>query len=137
MSLQFYLDHHRGKQRRLAWAKAEINADSVKSALTQVTERAGLFMGKSVKDMKAGDRYRFQLAPDEFVEGKVLQAYSDRMDLFAGTAENLENGLLRIGTGKKYAFMWLALYGVPEKRVEELQSKMRTRFAELFDGAAA
>jgi uncharacterized protein YndB with AHSA1/START domain len=136
MSLQFYLAHHRGEIRRLAWAKSDINVANLPASRRKLAQAGAFFEGTGLDGLRVGDRYRARIG-DELIEGTVLQINPSNLDQFAGTVGNLNNGLFRIGGGMGFLFSWLALYNVPEQRVLDLQQKLRAKFAELVGASSA
>ena len=101
---------------------------------TRLTGRGGLVREGRLGGLHPGDRYRLTLASGDTVEGEVLinRPPTD----FAGTVDNWNDGLLRIGfeTGmaQPEAHLWLSTWNVPQAKVDEARDRWET----MLDAAA-
>ncbi len=127
-SLWHYLTYHRGERRDVVWARLNFAELNIENPFKRLTESTTLFEGTSLRDLKVGDRYKVKLSDTDIVEGIVVQIEPYGMDEFAGTIENMNNGLFRIGAGKRFCFTWLALYSADPERTAHLESLLRTKF---------
>jgi len=129
-SLQHYLAHHAGQNRQAFWVRKPV-AVREEDVFAQMT-RPGKFLREgSVERLTAGDRYRLVLATGDVLEGMVTLHVPPTE--FAGTVENLGNGLMRMGfercAGGPQAHLWLSTWGVPATAASALEARIR----ELLD----
>lgn len=133
-SLRHYLENHKGTIRRVAWAFVTLDIPW-EEAWTRLISRDGILSEGSIEDLKEGDRYSIRLATGQALTG-VVKLFNAGMD-FAGTVENLNNGLFRASIevaheGGLSAMVWIATYGLDAERVEALQSQLRALLNGLF-----
>ena len=133
-SLRHYLEHHRGTIRRVAWAFVSLEIPW-EEAWERLVGRDGIFAEGSVEGLEEGGRYSTRLATGQALTG-VVKLINAGMD-FAGTVENLNNGLFRASIeiaheGGLGAMVWIATYGLDAATVEALQTQLRTLLQGLF-----
>lgn len=128
-SLDHYVKNHLGKTRRVLWTSVNYADLGISNPYPQLADSPGLFVGKSIRQFKVGDKYRFELGDGEHIEGTVMQLEPEAQDQFAGTIENINNGLFRIGAGQRFFFSWLAVYDVEEQRAARLEKLFRDKFS--------
>jgi uncharacterized protein YndB with AHSA1/START domain len=131
-SLAHYLTHHRGKSRQMIKASTLFDGASGGKPFERIAEAHGLFEGKTLRDLKVGDRYKIRLSETDVIEGVVAQVQPSGMDQFAGTVENMNNGLFRIGSGMRFCFTWLALYGYRENDFAHLEPLLKSKFEQAM-----
>lgn len=110
-ALKHYLEHHRGLNRRLGWARADsaLRAEALWPVL--VSPRG--FVVRGPVDPAIGDRVRLELVTGDVVLGPVLFAAPNRQLLVR--AENLGDSLFRLATdragGRSLAQVTLSSWG--------------------------
>jgi uncharacterized protein YndB with AHSA1/START domain len=115
-SLRHYLAHHRGVDRKVAWAR--------KMTPTSPAElHRALLAPQTLDGLLEGDRYRLVLPGGDTLEGTVVRN-EPPMD-FAGTVDNWNNGLLRFQAEGGGVMLWLATYGADAAKVDEIQGRFR------------
>ncbi|GAA0562969.1 SRPBCC family protein [Chitinophaga japonensis] len=128
-SLQHYIAHHRGRDRRVAWSRAALpdHADPGKiwQALMQDT---GQFTSNS-------EVYTFQSPYDEAYTGRVLML-NPPCD-FSGTVERLNNAFFRVtieiyGRHREIS-VWLATYGLPPAVTARFQEEWDRELQRLLN----
>lgn len=132
-SLRHYLQVHRGTIRRVAWAAVTLEVPW-EEAWQRLMSRNGIRREGEVEGLREGDRYSILIASGQALRG-VVQVLNAGMD-FAGTVENLNDGLFRVGVESAHqgltAMLWLATYGLPQSRVDELQAGLAQVLHNLF-----
>ena len=93
-SLKHYLERHAGRARRAFWLLQPLQL-AAPQVWQRLTGPQGLVREGLLSSLRPGDRYRLVLAGGDSVEGTV-QIHEPPFE-FAGTAENLGDGLLRLG----------------------------------------
>jgi uncharacterized protein YndB with AHSA1/START domain len=123
-SLRHYLEHHRGQDRIVAWARAHYN-DSHQDVWPRLVGSGGWFAGPS--ETKIGKRYDVTTATSDDLAGTLLVWDPPRQ--LVVTVEKMNNALLRVelfGEGDDAtATIWLSAYGVPAGDVASLERKWR------------
>ena len=133
-SLRNYLDHHRGKDRHVAWVRRPIGDLPVADAMARVIGTQGLSREGGVDGLGVGDNYSFTTVHGDRLQGRVTN--NEPGVEFAGTIENLDRSLLRCGiescfTGSPEAVFWVSTWGTPE-RAAELQTRWKQTLGEMF-----
>lgn len=131
-SLKHYLERHRGQTRRAFWLR-----QPVKLAPTEVWEklaRAGFLREGLSPALGPGSRYRVVVGSGEAIEGQVL-IHEPPAD-FAGTAENFNDGLFRLGydicAGGPEATVWLSAWGVEREALESIRERFGRSLQRAF-----
>lgn len=123
-SLKHYLEHHRGENRIVAWARAEC-ALSYADTWKRLMRPGGLLSNGSLEGLKEGDRYSVRAATGDTLAGIVHINHPDRQ--FSGTVENRNNGLFRIEltphSAAREVTVWLSAYGVPRTEVVAFEER--------------
>lgn len=120
-SLQHYLEHHRGKDRMVAWSmwKTKLPAEE---AWARLTGKGGLALG-GLHRLKAGEAYSVDVPGAGTIAGKALYSPSERE--FSGTAATLDNGWFRVHCDRwgdsTEVWLWLAVYDGPRERVAKYE----------------
>lgn len=124
-SLKHYLEHHRGTRRHAFWLRREVS-DKASEIWPRLVSPVGLFRVENAASLRVGDKVSAQLPGGDRIEGLLLQ--NEPPHEFGFTADNLNNGLLRIGFencfGKFEAHLWVALWGMPAGQREALQARL-------------
>lgn len=132
-SLQHYLKHHAGRKRTAFWVRKEsrLSADQVWQRLMG---GKGLFSEGSLDGLGAGDRYAVTLSTGQRLEGTVL-IHTPMAD-FAGTVENLSNGIFRLGFeecfGVPQVQLWLSTWGETTVESKAIQQRWREALEEIL-----
>ena len=132
-SLKNYLEHHRGRQRHVAYVRTPIK----KLSREEVWQRlfgSTMFVAKNeFKNLKSGDRYSFQTAAGDHFEG-VIHAFNPPHN-FSGTVENFNHGLLELHMYMLFDHPELnfqfSTYEVPKEQMEAIESRMRQLLEQL------
>jgi len=127
-SLEHYVKNHLGENRRILWVSLNYAEHNIENPYNRIADSKEIFTEKSIREFKPGDRYRMNLCPNEHVEGIVMQLEPGGHDQFAGTIDNMNNGLFRIGAGKRFCFAWLALYNQTDERAAHLEKLFQEKF---------
>jgi uncharacterized protein YndB with AHSA1/START domain len=132
-SLRHYLERHRGRQRRMAWARVE-----VERAPAEVWERlwsaGGLLREGSVPETEEGRPYSFTMATGERIEGRVLVHPQPRE--FGGTVEKMDDAIFRTGyefCGNRWeAMIWLSSWTRSEGEIRDIEGRWQGLLEGLF-----
>ena len=131
--LKHYLERQRGKERRAFWLRRPVSLDA-RAVWERFKQPGGVFCSVGLDALGAGDRYRFERADGEVLEGRVLVNAAPFE--FAGTADNLGGGMVRFGfedcLGGPEAHVWIATWGLPASQVEALESRWRAALEKAF-----
>jgi uncharacterized protein YndB with AHSA1/START domain len=123
-SLRHYLEHHRGLDRVVAYARAHYD-DSHENLWPRLTGQGGWFGGPT--EPKVGERYDVTTATGDDLAGTLLVWDPPRQ--LVATVDNMNNALIRVelfGEGDAAtATIWLSTYGVPSEAVASLELKWR------------
>lgn len=134
-SLRHYLEKHDGKTRKACWVRQPVDLDPER-IWARLTGKSGLLAGGSIDSLGAGDRYGITTATGDRLEGIVRIV--DPPYEFAGTVENLGDGLCRFGTedcgGGPEAHVWVSTWSHPEREIEALKSRLSSLLSSLFSG---
>lgn len=132
--LRHYLQRHKGRDRRMAWARSSTSLD-LKEAWSRVTGSEGLAREGRLDGLREGDRYRIRSAQGDTFEGRVLQC-EPPWD-FSGTVSGLDDSLLRVAadrfTGRTAVNVWLSSWGLDPSQVDA----MERRWQGMLDGLLA
>ncbi len=135
-SLRLYLEVHRGRSRKLAWATAS-RSESPEEVWRKLTGKEALACGPSIQDLREGQAFRFETAMGDLFEGKTLRC---KPCGFAGIASSHGDAFFRISVdrwgGQSHAWLWLGCYDQPSTRVEILQGHFETILQQMFAGTA-
>ncbi|MCB1059908.1 MAG: SRPBCC domain-containing protein [Calditrichaeota bacterium] len=131
-SLSHYLTYHYGKKRSMLKTSTMFDSAESEKPYERIVHAEGLFEGKTLSELKVGGRYKVKLSDKDTIEGVVVQAQPHGMDQFAGTVENWNNGLFRIGSGSKFCFTWLALYDYKDQDVVHLEPLLKKKFEQAL-----
>ena len=91
-SLRHYLEHHRGKDRMVAWSLWTTPLPPAE-AWARLTGDGGLALG-GLHDLREGEAYSFDVPGAGPIAGRVLFSPSERE--FSGTVTNLADGWFRV-----------------------------------------
>ncbi len=130
-SLKHYLETHRGRDRRLAWARRPVEGDR-KEIFRRVMSPGGLPGKESIEGLGAGDRYRLSTPAGEFA-GVVL--VNDPPD-FAATVDNRGDSVLRVMVeacgGTQECHIWLGAWTLAEADLNAARGHFEEVMARLF-----
>ena len=136
-SLRLYLEHHRGRDRMLAWAThtTPLPADA---AWRLLTGSNGILAGELPR-LREGEPWQLDVPGAGKLAGTALFAPSPRE--FSGVVDNLDKGFFRIHCehwgGATQVWLWLALYEGPPARVLPFQRAFDHVLEMVFAGADA
>lgn len=137
-SLKRYLERHRGQNRRVVWARREF-VGSRNEFWPRLIGPEGLGGHGRLGHLAAGDAFAFGPKGAEALRGRVMVHEGPRQ--FVGTAENFNDGLVRIELegpavdapdAKHHLWVWLSAYGVEEARLAKLESEWRAMAERLL-----
>ncbi len=135
-SLKFYLEHHCGKDRSVAWTISNPNL-SVEKIWSIIMGPEGLLKSGSIENLQEGDRYKFETMEGQVYQGEILY-YNPPWDFF-GTVQNLGNATIRVKmerfAGKTEVDIWFGGYGLPGNIIHNLKTYWDKKFALLFPNA--
>ena len=131
-SLRNYLENHLGKDRHIAWVTKKIELTTAE-AWKRIAGADALLAEGSLDGLAPADRYGLTTVHADRFEGEVIM--NEAPWLFAGTVENLDHSLMRVGvedcTGVKTAMFWVSTWGEPS-RAAAIRSRWTEVFAKLF-----
>lgn len=132
-SLRHYLEHHDGATRKALWVRRPVDLDP-KRTWSRLTGKDALLADGSIDSLKEGDRYSITTATGDRLEG-IAQIVDPPYE-FAGTVENLGNGLCRFGYEEcgegPEAHVWVSTWNQPEAEIEALRSRLTSLLGSLF-----
>lgn len=134
-SLRHYLERHEGAARRAFWVRQPVDLDPDRT-WSRLTGRNGLLAEGSIESLREGDRYGLTTASGDRLEG-IVQIVDPPYE-FAGTVENIGDGLCRFGredcgSGPE-AHVWLSTWNRPEGETEALRVRLSSLLASIFRG---
>jgi uncharacterized protein YndB with AHSA1/START domain len=132
-SLKHYLEHQRGKERRATWIRRPTTLAPA-MVWERFTTPGALFRRVALASLGAGDRYRFERADGEVLEGRVLVNHPPLE--FAGTLTSHGDGMIRFGfedcMGGPEAHVWLATWGSDREEFAGLERRWKDALASAF-----
>jgi len=132
-SLKHYLERHAGATRRAFWLRRPAENDAAR-VWQRMTGPGGLLRSGSLAGLRPGDSYRLTLASGDEIAGQVL-IHRPPTD-FAGTVENWNDGLFRIGfetgLGQPEANLWLSTWDVSQQEVDQIQGRWEAALAQAL-----
>ncbi len=132
-SLRNYLEHHRGKDRHIAWVTRPIGIENA-DAWSRLTGKDALLAEGSIEGLAPGERYGLTTAHADRLEGVVI--LNEPPLQFAGTVENLDHSLIRTGieecTGEKTIWFWVSMWGGDAARAEAIRTRWAAKFEQLY-----
>ena len=134
-SLRHYLTHHRGQERRVAWAQTSVAAKG-DDVWARLVGPGGLVVDGLDRDLKEGDRYSIALSSGDRLSGTMLRNSS--LD-FACTVDGMNDGLFRLGVdrhkGQSMVQVWLSAWNVDRTIVDRFRERSASRLEALFDSS--
>jgi uncharacterized protein YndB with AHSA1/START domain len=133
-SLKHYLERHPGRRRSAFWLLKDVRFDAAE-VWKRLLGPQGLVAWTPPASLNPGDPVRLSLATGDRIEGTVVQ-YLPPTD-FAFTADNLNQGLIRVGYERcggpnPQAHVFVSLWGVPEDQVGALKGRMQAALGRIF-----
>ncbi len=132
-SLRNYLEHHRGKDRYIAWVTRAIRIDDA-AAWARLTSKDALLAEGSIEGLAAGERYALTTVHADRLEGEII--LNEPPLQFAGTVENLDHSLVRAGiegcTGERAMWFWVSFWGGDPARAEAVRIRWASKFEQLY-----
>jgi uncharacterized protein YndB with AHSA1/START domain len=131
-SLRHYLEHHRGRTRIVAWARAHFDAapDRIWSMLFGP---GGWIADAPIDRATDGDRYRLTAPDGTVMSGTVC--ISDRPTDFAGTIDEMSDALLRLELQPQHSGyqvgIWVAAYDSSADQMDGLQRRWQEALTAL------
>lgn len=136
-SLKQYLEHHRGRDRQVAWTRAVVAA-SPEVLWNRFTGRDGIARDTSIEDLRPGDRYAMTLATGDRLEGTVVLNRAVRG--LQVTVDGWNDGIYRIWidrVGQESAVnSWLSIYDMPASFARSFDERMRREIDRLVGAGA-
>jgi len=136
--LRHFLEKHRGVKRDVVWARHDITGLSLPDAWSRLFTDDGLRPRNAVETLEAGDRYSFTTPRGDSFEGAVQIVQPPRH--FCGTAENLDNALLRIKLDeqcftapKPEIHLMLSTFGLPRAETDGLRDRAQSMLNDLYN----
>ncbi len=131
-SMRHYLEHHRGENRTVAWARANFSC-SFDEAWGRLFGPTGWTSSTALDRALEGERYTLANPNGGALSGEVRIAAAPGD--FTGTIDELNNGLLRVmlepGSQNEIG-VWAHGYGIPPGRMNELQHDWQDHLTKLF-----
>jgi len=137
-SLRHYLERHRGKNRHVAWARAAVDLPA-EQAWRRLWSADALLKEGAIPRAPEGQPYAIAFATGDRLEGStlVLEQPTD----FAGTVENLNGSLFRLGyetfSGRTEIFLWLSAWELPREQVKAIEGAWRGMLERVLVSAAS
>ncbi len=134
--LKHYLEHHRGRQRTVAHARA--NGDfTYEHAWNTLFSSAGLSPQQNINTLAANNSCALTTANGELLEGAV--AYINPPKDFCARIANLDNAFLRMRidrwqkpTPRSELNLFLSLFGQPQSKTDAIQQTWQEMLDKLF-----
>lgn len=134
--LREYLEHHRGKARTVAWARALVDLPE-ETIWERLTSQKGLVAEGALARLNSGDPYFFRTVHGDSFRG-ITRALNPPKE-FYGTVENLSHAIFRVNIfgfrGVRDIQVWLSAYDLPRKEVDALRLHWQGMLKELFPQA--
>jgi uncharacterized protein YndB with AHSA1/START domain len=129
-NLRLYVERHFGRDRHLAWAKVS-SALPAEDVWRELFAAGGLTL--TPRTAREGERYELTFAGERFTGSVALAVPND----FVGFAENLHDGMVRVGTyraaGQTGMMLWAVSYDPADTgRVRSFQEKAEEFLAGRF-----
>lgn len=136
--LKHYLEHHRGRDRRLAWNRTVV-AVPLQVLWPRLTGREGILLDANLMSLPPGARYGARLSTGDRIEGTVLVTFPNRG--FQVTVDGWNNALYRLWldrVGDQSAVnSWLTTYDMPAEFVRDFDARMKREIDRLGVAAVA
>ena len=126
--LRHYLEHHRGKDRVVARARAGYTCDS-REAWARLTGPGGWLGPEGLDGLAVGESYVAETKAGALAG--IVEVW-DSPRQFIGTVDGWNDALLRVELYASAAVIWLSTYGVPAGDVQSLERAWQTSMDGLF-----
>lgn len=127
-SLRLYLEHHLGRDRHAIFLVGP-NTGLSGPEVWDRTLRDG-FEAPELGGLSEGDRYSFPVGDGETFSGRVLDYQPQRQ--FAGTVDQLQDGIFRIEVFGAQAHLWLGTWKGDPAAVDRFKESWRQMLDRLF-----
>lgn len=131
--LRHYLENHRGRQRRVIWARKTTKLSTAET-MNRVIGSAGRVLRGRIEGLKEGDPFRLELVgSDQPIEGVV--AVNNPPRSFCGAVAGLNGAYMRCEVeacgpdGADEVWVWFSTYDVEPDRVEKLTHLLEKQLA--------
>jgi uncharacterized protein YndB with AHSA1/START domain len=137
-SLRHYLEHHRGKDRAVAWVRTPIPVGAERAWAT-LFATGGWKPDAPIEQKRRDDRYLLEAPDGTVLTGTVV--ISEHPKDFTGTAEGAElnNAFLRTEVVAEpdglVLSIWLEAWGVPATKLAAIKSAWQPALDHLFSAA--
>ena len=122
--LRHYLDHHRGEERFMGWAKV-VSDRPMAELWERLVSPAGLVAEGNTAWLHGGDHVSLQLTTGDRIEGEVVFAHAARQIVVAD--RNLDGALVRLSVdraaGEAMVSVWVSHWGKDSSRAKALTSR--------------
>jgi uncharacterized protein YndB with AHSA1/START domain len=136
-SLRHYLEYHRGKSRRVGWARVMLPANaSTAAAWQRLLSEQGVWLKTASSHLQEGARCEIHIGTGEIFQG-VMQ-YFDPPNFFCATVENLQQSFLRawVWMDKLHGFgeasIQISTYGLPKAVSDDFEKRWGDLLQRLF-----
>jgi uncharacterized protein YndB with AHSA1/START domain len=134
-SLRHYLENHRGTPRDSAYVRLFLKKLTQEQAWQRLFGPEMLAREGGVENLKQGDRYALRTAAGDYFSGTVFTCDPPRE--FSATVENFNDGILEVHSDALFDYrdvnFFLFTYGVPQRQIEEIESRVR-RLLQRLEG---
>jgi uncharacterized protein YndB with AHSA1/START domain len=127
--LRHYLEQHRGRDRLVAWARAEYTCTH-EEAWARVTGPGGWFGAAGVARVPDGGRLQTTTPSAHELSGVVLLGQPPRQ--LVARLQNWNDALLRVQLYGNVLSLWLSTYGVPQAEVVQVERAWQESLARLL-----
>ncbi len=135
-SLRYYLENHRGEDRRLAMARVPVSAERT-DAWATLTGPACLGLQPSTDTLREGDAFTATPAVGDPMTGRVL--CNNAPVNLGGAIDQLNRAILRAtverwcgASNELSAFVWLSSWGADPAAVNDFQSRWQNHLEATF-----
>lgn len=136
--LRHYLDHHRGEERFMGWAKV-VSDRPIGELWERLVSPAGLVGEGNTAWLHGGDHASLRLTTGDRVEGEVVFAHPGRQIVVAD--RNLDGALVRLSVdraaGEAMVSVWVSHWGKDSSRAKALTSRAQEALDRAFARSAA
>jgi uncharacterized protein YndB with AHSA1/START domain len=136
--LRHYLEHHRGRHRSVAWARAT-TPEATAGLWRRLAGPGGLLRAGRLDGTREGDPYSAVLATGDTMHGVVVAAIPHRA--WQVTVEPLNDALFRVWidriAGVSSVNAWLTTYGLPAETASGFEQRLDAEIARILSATPA
>ncbi len=133
--LRHYLRYHKGKDRRVVWARQETKLSAEETAKRVLGEHGRVLVGQ-LEGLAEGDRYRLGSAGDAGSHLEGIVQVNRWPKSFAATVSNLNESYFRfeierMGGGLE-AWLWLSTYDMAPAAFDAIEARWKRALSEAL-----